>query len=423
MSTTPDQATMEHPSLLDDIILHENDLTEKAKSCFGYHSKILHAFELYRRSILSNEHMTSTGKHGALAGVGKMHTNCKRVLNYMAEHNELLNGNLPPLGPLIICGLPRTGSTLLQNLLACDPDCRSPLFTDMCVEIVPPISRSNAVEQKKRMTALQLSMQQDTSFVTQRNQIIASHPVFPIEEDYHILRQASFLPFFTMITSDPVSDDDTWLLEELNKDFAYDYHEVFLRMLNSVDAPRSHWVLKAPVHCFKQDTILQHYPNAAIIVTHRCLDEVLPSLCSTAWSLGSIYLDKRDAASRNTIKKQTLQFIDKAVECMVEFRTRLDRMHDQKRKNLFDVAYNDLMEQPIATVRRIYDYFGLRWSDEFEGAMQAWLSNNPQGKQGRHSYSLVDCELTHEDIETRYTDYINLFQCSSSTDIASTNSN
>ncbi|CAF1391486.1 unnamed protein product [Adineta steineri] len=422
MTTTSDQATMEHPPLLDDIILHENDLTEEAKSCFGYHSKILHAFELYRRSILCNEHMTCLGRHRALTEIGKLHTNCKEVLNYMAEHSEILSGNLPPFGPLIICGLPRTGSTLLQNLLACDPDCRSPLITDMCVDIVPPISRSNSVEHEKRMDARISYFGQIALFEAEAKHIFACHPYFPIDEDYYILRQASFLPFFTMITSDQVSDDGTWLLEELNKDYVYDYHELFLRMLNSVDAPRSHWVLKTPVHSFKLDAILQHYPNAAIVMTHRRLDEVLPSSCSLAWSLGSVHLDKRDAASRNTIKKQTLQFIDKAIECTVDFRTRLDRMRDAKRKNLFDVAYNDLMEQPIVTVRRIYDYFGLRWSDEFERAMQIWLCNNPQGKQGRHSYSLKECDLTREDIETRYADYINLFQCSAFTDIASANS-
>lgn len=419
MSTTFDQVTSEHPLVLDDTILHENDLTEQAKSRFSYHGDILRGFESYRQSILRNECLTHASRHAVLSGLVEIHTKCKRVLNYVAEHSELLDCSLPALGPLFIIGLPRTGTTLLHNLLACDPDCRTPLFTDMCLEIVPPISRLDLVEQKKRMDASQLSMQRDTSFATIRSQITAAHPFFPIDEDYHILRQASFLPLFMMITSDHESEHGAWLLDETKKDYAYDYHEVFLRMLNSVDAPRSHWLLKSPMHCLKLDTLLQHYPNAGLIMTHRHLDEVLPSFCSLAWTLASLYLDKENAASQNKVTTHSLQFIDKAIECIMQFRTRQNCSLDQSKKNVFDVDYNDLMEQPINTVHRIYDHFGLRWSEEFEAAMDAWLRDNPQGKQGRHIYNLTECGLTPEDIKTRYADYINLFHCSPPADTVS----
>jgi hypothetical protein len=71
--------------------------------------------------------------------------------------------------------------------------------------------------------------------------------------------------------------------------------------------------------------------------------------------------------------------------------------------------YTDLIEDPIAVVRRIYDCFDLRWSDDFETAMDAWLRDNPQGKHGRHTYSLDQFGLSREDIARRYADYNNLF--------------
>ncbi|CAF5001723.1 unnamed protein product, partial [Rotaria sp. Silwood1] len=52
---------------------------------------------------------------------------------------------------------------------------------------------------------------------------------------------------------------------------------------------------------------------------------------------------------------------------------------------VFDVLYDDLIAKPIDTVRRIYDHFGLTWSEEFEQAMLTWLRDNPQGKQGRNT--------------------------------------
>ena len=413
MSTTSDEATMKHPALLDNIILHENDLTEQAKQHFSYHSEVLHAFESYRRNLLREEHMTSTGAHTSLSELDKLHKDFKQVLNYMAEHSELIDCKLPPFGPLFIVGLPRTGSTLLQNLLACDPNCRTPLYTDMSVEIVPPISRTDLVEQKRRMAIAQSSMQMDASFTTQRNRITAAHPAFPIDEDYHILRQAGFFSCCLLITSDQELNSDSWPESETKKNYAYDYHELFLRMLNSIDAPRSHWLLKTPLHSFQLDTICSRYPNAKFIMTHRRFDEVFPSFCSLVWILGEIYIGTSSQASRNVLTKRTLQYFDKAVECIMKFRVDQNDACDQSHKNVFDVYYKDLMKDPIGVVHRIYDYFGLQWSDEFEAAMLDWLRDNPQGKQGRHVYNLAECGLTCEDIETRYMDYIKFFHCSS----------
>jgi hypothetical protein len=411
MSTPSDNTSAGHPPLLDDVVLHENDLSEQAKSRFSYHGKILSAFELYRQSILRNEHMTHVGRHISFAELDKLHTDCKRVLNYVADHNQILSCDLPAFGPLIIVGLPRTGSTLLHNLLACDPDCRTTLFTDISVKIVPPIPRSDRDEQARRTAAAQSPMEKDPSFVSQRNKINSAHPAFPIDEDYHILRQASFIPFFTLITSTEDFKYDAWLADEANKDYAYAYHDVFLRMLNSVDAPRSHWLLKSPLHSFQLDTLLRHYPNAALIMTHRRLDEVLPSLCSLSWILSTIYLDKATPATRDTVMKQTTQLFDTMIERIIDFRTRQNAALVKSHKTIIDIAYDDLMKEPIVTVRRIYDHFGLVWSEEFEAAMLVWLRDNPQGKLGRHTYSLAEYGLTREDIEKRHSDYIEYFQC------------
>jgi len=191
--------------------------------------------------------------------------------------------------------------------------------------------------------------------------------------------------------------------------FAYDYHETFLRMSNSVDAPRSHWLLKSPSHVFYLDTLIRRYPHAALVMTHRSLDEVLPSFFRTFLTLANTYFDKTNSSSQEILKTRAMQFIDRAIKCIMKFRIRQHQSSDQSNKSIFDVNYNDLMEQPIATVRRIYDHFDFHWSDEFQAAMNAWLLDNPQGKQGRHTYNLTEFGLTHDDIETRYVDYINMF--------------
>jgi hypothetical protein len=410
MSSKSDEADLGQAQLLQDIILHENDLTEEAKSRFSYHGEVLHGFDLYRRSVVRNNHLTPVGQHLLFCSLHQMHTLFKQVLNYVTENNEILNCSLPKMGPLVICGLPRTGTTLLYNLLACDPDCRALLHTEMYIESAPPISRSNVIEQERREAIAQFAAQQIGQLPGQTNEILASHPRFTYEEDLGLLQHASaFALFMTIITTDDQTDIDGYLHAEMEKNFAYDYHETFLRMSNSVDAPRSHWLLKSFFHVFYLDTLLRRYPHAAVVMTHRHLDEVLPSFFRTFLTLANTYFDKANSSSQEILKTRAMQFIDRMIKCIMKFRTRQSQSSDQSSKSIFDINYNELMEQPIATVRRIYNHFGFQWSDEFQAAMHAWLINNPQGKQGRHTYSLTEFGLTRDDIETRYADYINMF--------------
>jgi hypothetical protein len=400
---TSSEDAVDSPSLMNDIILHENDLTEQAKRQFDYHNDILRAFDLNRRSILENNQLTCVGRHLAFSTLEELHRNCKQVLNYVAANN--VSQNLPDIGPLVICGLPRTGTTLLYNLLACDPNCRAPLHTEINVQSVPPISRSNLIEHERRAKKEELNEQARQQLVGRSSIVSASHPSFATEEDSLILCQAGMIHYFALISSEDQVELDAWFYDDTNKDFAYDYHKMFLCMLNSVDGPRSHWLLKSPDHALFLDVFFRHYPNAAMIMTHRRLDDVLPSYCSLVWAFDGIHVDENDSTARATLTTRALRRINKLIERIVEFRTRCH----PSRKNIFDVNYDDLIEQPIVTVRRIYDHFNLHWSLEFEEAMNTWLRDNPQGKQGRHSYSLTEYGLNHKDIEARFADYINLF--------------
>ncbi|CAF2793744.1 unnamed protein product [Rotaria sp. Silwood2] len=384
-------------------------LSEQAKYEFNFYNDILHSFETYRQYILHHESITEHGRYLALAEINRSHINCKKVLNYVAENKSILSQSLPTKGPLVICGLPRTGTTLLYNLLSCDKNCRAPLFTDMCIDIVPPIARSDSIQQQKRINTILSSIELNKYFTNFRSRLTEVHPAYPIEEDYLILRQATYLFFFTYISNNNEIDSDIWLNNEMEKDYAYDYHEIFLRMLNSVDMPSSHWLLKSPMHCLYFDTFLRHYPNASFVITHRHLDEVLPSLCSLSWELARSAFEQHDVVDPEQITKRCWQLTDRMIDCIMKFYESQKENMNSKLNILFNVTYNDLMSNPIDVVHRIYDHFGLDWSTEFEITMQQWLVENPQGKQGRHSYSLKDFNLKFEEIETHYADYTKTF--------------
>lgn len=175
----------------------------------------------------------------------------------------------------------------------------------------------------------------------------------------------------------------TWFFDDTNKDFAYEYYKVFLQMLNRVDEPQSHWLLKAPIHTFFLDTLLRYYPSASIIMTHRRLEEVLPSwarLCSVSMSL---YLSSSKAdvdSDRYADVKRDFYVLDVMIQRLIKFR------YAHKHNEILDILY-----------------------DDFEQAMLKWLRENPQGKQGRNIYTLEEFGLTSDEIEKRYEEYNNMF--------------
>jgi len=141
-------------------------------------------------------------------------------------------------------------------------------------------------------------------------------------------------------------------------------------------------------------------------MTHRRLDDVLASSIRLGLTQTRMHFDStRDDAEidRQMVVGRRSRVTDAQVNRIVKFR----RAHPDV--PVIDVLYDDCMTKPIDTVRRIYNHFGLTWSEGFEENMLTWLRENPQGKQGRHAYKLEEFGLTHEAIEQRYEDYNKMF--------------
>ncbi|CAF3393942.1 unnamed protein product [Rotaria sp. Silwood2] len=389
------------------VTFSEDDLNEQAKKQFKFHDEILCTFQLYANHVLANDRLSPMGRHLVCTILERNYKNSKLVLNYMASHPEVKMANNPLPHPLVVCGMPRTGSTLLYNLLACDPACPALLYAEMA-QPVPPLARSDTTGQMQRNNSLQGFREM---FITlglngHLRNMRASHPQLPYEEDLYFLYHTGYNWLHTMLASHDDNELLMWLENDINKKFIYEYHKIFIQMLNSIDAPSSHWLFKTPYHTLYLDEFMHHYPSAMLIMTHRRLDDALASMSRSASVYAAPYFDNNKADTAidiQTVVKRILHLLDTLIHRLVKFR----RNHPYI--PCFDVQYDDLLAHPINTVRRIYNHFNLSWSEEFETTMSAWLRDNPQGKQGRNSYTLDNCEMTLDDIELRYNEYISMF--------------
>ncbi|MGB3536214.1 MAG: sulfotransferase [Microcoleaceae cyanobacterium] len=293
---------------------------------------------------------------------------------------------VPIQRPLFILGLPRTGTTFLHNLLSQDPNSRWLRMWELYFPV--PAPEENDPNCPARIEAAQAmidSVQKLAPKLAIAHDLKATNP-----EECNVLFEHEFTSLlFGLRTHIP---SYTQWLDTLDWTPFYQSYRQQLQYL-SWRYRRDHWVLKAPVHLLHLDTLLKVFPDANIVWNHRDPLETLPSVCSLCGIIRSIYTDHIDL---NEIGQYWLNRLADGVESAIVARQSVSE------EQFFDVNYSDLTQNPINTVRRIYDHFDYPYTPEMEQNINRWLTDNPQHKHGVHRYCLETFGLDAEAVNQRY---------------------
>jgi len=291
--------------------------------------------------------------------------------------------------PLFVVGFPRTGTTLLYNLLAQDPRSR-PLLT--WESIAPAISEKD--ERKRidpRIRRAQRMVRGMNYLAPRLQQLHVTDPLGP-EECGGLLANTLML---AVLSDGP--GYQKWLvgLSREDKGAAYCYYR---QQLQALQRHRSadHWILKSPAHLFALDALVDVFPDACIVQTHRDPLEVVPSGCSLITTLLSLlyeHLDLRQASNHY------LNLLLRNIECAMKARQSISPAR------IIDVHFDQLMEDPIDCVRRIYQHFDYEVSSEMERGMQLVLQSQPRHKHGVHRYTLEQFGLDADAIKRGFAPY------------------
>ena len=144
------------------------------------------------------------------------------------------------------------------------------------------------------------------------------------------------------------------------------------------------------------DTLWQVFPDARIVRMLRDPVETVPSTASLIRRVHGMITD-RPGSPR--------QIADNVMDVLgnrMGIGARVLASADPRRFR--DLHYEELVENPIAAVRGVYEYFGYEYGDIFENNMREWLAGNPKDKHGRHRYSLADYGLTREEVKGAFPD-------------------
>lgn len=314
-------------------------------------------------------------------------SNRLKTTAYLDQRPELLDRAIER--PVFVFGIPRTGTTLLSNLLACDPARRSPLTWEID-DPVPPATSATLKSDPRAIARLE----QEKAMLAARPEMGKYYRNSAVYPNECIFFMAHDFKALALESRGKLPNYRDWLFST-DMTSAYSYHKRFLQLLQA-DAPGT-WNLKMPSHSLWLDIIKAVYPDARLVWTHRDPFTAMGSFCSiiSLAHMGFMGRVDTDWLKENCTYQAVLH-----AERMLDFREK----HGQD--SMIDVHYADLMADPMAAMRRLYVSLGDVLTPEAEAAMQAWLDANPQGKFGKHDYKLAQYGLSVEELAPKFERYL-----------------
>jgi Sulfotransferase family len=315
-----------------------------------------------------------------------------RIVDYIKQHPEVVEERVER--PLVVLGLPRTGTSLASYLLDQDPRRRS-LLTWEAADSVPPSSPdtlrtdSRCLKKKAELDVLAEGLRAaNISMVHWDEADGPTECVFVHGQDFKSYLWEAFMP--TSAYAD-------WLLGA-DMASAYAYERSVLQMLQS-RAPGT-WSLKMPSHAVHIEALLAAFPDIRIVWAHR------DPFKSTASFLRLNYLSRAVLGADIDVEEIVSNVLR-------QLRAHIDRPLEARRRigddRFFDLHYADLMRDPIKVMRSLYDWAGDELRQSTEQAMADWLQRNPQDRFGLQPYSLDGSGVTRADLEPLFAEYLSTF--------------
>lgn len=282
--------------------------------------------------------------------------------------------------PVFIVGQPRSGTSILFELLSQDAQFGAPMNWEMLFPCPPPEAATYRT---------------DPRIARAQHLLTQWHRVAPTFLTMHELGATIPNECKVAMNGTFVSDNLTgvfqvpsyyaWLMKA-DLTYPYAYYRRMLKLLQWRN-PRRHWLLKSPSHIWSLPTLFKVFPDAQVVYTHR---DPIMTRASVTNLLGTIYWMRSDKPFDAEAFERALapEGVAAGMNMVID---QIER-GEIPRVQIHDFQFADLVERPIEAVRALYECTGLPWSAEAQGSMEAYLAHKPKGKFGAHRYVLGERE-------------------------------
>jgi len=316
------------------------------------------------------------------------------VTDILKKHPEILKEEI--IAPMVIVGLPRSGTSILFELLWQDSDVGVPLIWEAAYPCPPPEAATYATDPR---------IEEADKLFTQWGRVA---PEFNTMHEMRgdIPSECGLLMAGTFISDHVAAMHQTpsYSMWMYGQDFlpSYEYHKKVLQILQWKN-PRKRWLLKAPEHQIHLDTLLQVYPDARIVQTHR---DPIKCNASTVSLLGTLYYVRSDKEFDAQMFQNIIMGEATAGRLELVMQQRADGII--KENNIYDSRFQDLMDDPVQCIQNIYNHFNITMRIDTEKKILEYLTQKPKGKFGKHIYEVSESKAKERHFFERYQAHYNV---------------
>lgn len=312
------------------------------------------------------------------------------------RHPESLEVELAP--PVVIAGLPRSGTTHLHNLLGAAPEFRALPWWEALEPVLAPAEAPGPGEPDPRLARAAAGIEARNAvlpYFDAMHEMTVDH----VHEEIHLLGMDFGTMFFENVGAGGLR---TWRDHYLETDQTphYRYLERCLKVLTWLRGG-DRWVLKSPQHLEQFVPLRRVFPEATVVVTHR---DPVSTVASFATMIS--YSARTSAAKVDPVElgHYWADRIEQMLRTCTEQRDLLPESHS------LDVLFHEYMGAELPTVEAIYTKAGLAFGPEARDAIDAYQRDHPRGRFGRVRYDLTDFGLEAEDLRERFRFYTDRFR-------------
>lgn len=348
--------------------------------------------EVYWESATSEAQLNEVGAMAVRGNVLGSLANRLKVVDWAKSHPGVAGENIE--APVFVIGMFRAGTTLLSNLFDQDPQNRALLRWEAGDSVPPPDPAS--FRSGPRVDAARMAGEMLESLNPKMAVVHHEEADGPTECISVMMQDFKSLALEAMAN---VPTYGRWL-QQVDQRSAYEYHRLVLQVLQS-GGVRGRWTLKSPHHAIALDALTAAYPDARLVLLHRDPAVLCASVCSLISTLSSTF---SDADHRRYIAEHWTAMLETSIERIDAFRA----AHPEH--PILDVQYDELIEEPVETVARMYDFIGDSLTDAARTAMQTYVSANRKGKFGEHRYDLAEFGLDEGEVAERFRAYTDRYR-------------
>lgn len=345
-------------------------------------------------SLNEEAHLSPAGVYGAQAMITGGLVNRLRHIDLIKKHPEILSEDVNVTA--VISGLPRTGSTMLHRMIASAPNLTGVKWYETQNYVPLPGEERGNPEPRREAAKGILAYMLDVI-----PELMSIHPMSIDQPDEEVIILGQLFSSSMIESTYYVPSYAKWL-DDQDPRPAYDDLVQILQSLQWQDPSRGgkNWVLKTPGHLMAMDTVLDVFPNAKIVMTHRDPVATVPSYCSME---ASLYKMGSDDITNPMIGAY---WQDRLANWLDRFMAARQKSGDAR---FVDVAYKNLLENPVEEGLRVLSETNIPLTEDMRENMSEWIEANKREHRAPHKYTLRDFGLTGENIGQEFAPYTQAF--------------